>query len=182
MGKVYGAHQVYGIVAEFVTPEKLTAAAQRIAEEGYSRVEAYTPFAVDEVSEALDQKDRPVALITLAAGMLGGLAGFGMCWYAFAIYYPINVGGRPLNSWPAWIPITFELTVLFAALTAAIGMLAINGLPRLHHPIFETPGFERASRDRFFLCVEARDPKFDAGAVRELLAAQDPVRVTEVLE
>jgi hypothetical protein len=123
-----------------------------------------------------------VALITLIAGMVGAVTGFGMCWYAFAVYYPLNIGGRPPNSWPAWIPITFELTVLFAALTGTLAMLLLNGLPRLHHPMFEAANFLRASRDRFFLCVEARDPKFDAGAVTALLSSLDALAVSEVPE
>ena len=138
-------------------PEALVAAAGACCFRRLSRVEAYSPFIVEGVAETLGgAPQRTVALITLICGMLGGLTGFGMCWYANVISFPLNIGGRPHNSWPAWIPITFELTVLFAALSAAIGMLMLNGLPRLHHPMFDVPGFDRASTDRFFLCIEAR--------------------------
>jgi hypothetical protein len=172
--------RLYGVAGEFETPEGLLAAARAAASAGYTRVEGYSPFEVKGVAEALGYRGSPVALITLIAGMLGGLTGFGMCWYAFAVYYPLNIGGRPHNSWPAWIPITFELTVLFAALSAAMGMLVLNGLPRLAHPVFEIPGFERASRDRFFLVIEARDPKFEAAGARRFLEEQMPAAVWEV--
>ena len=171
---------LYGIVAEFASPEALRHATERAAAAGYTRAEAYSPFAVEGVVEALGSRHNWVAPITLIAGMLGGLTGFGMCWYANVLSYPLNIGGRPDNSWPAWIPITFELTVLFAALSAAIGMLVLNGLPRLEHPVFNIAGFERASLDRFFLCVEAADPRFDAPAIRKLLESQHPLAITEV--
>jgi hypothetical protein len=171
---------LYGVAGEFVSVEALEAAVRRAAEAGYTRMEAYSPMPVERVSHLLKHHDRPVALCAFVAGMIGGLSGFGMCWYAFAIYYPLNIGGRPHNSWPAWIPITFEMTVLFAALSATITMLAANGLPRLHHPVFEIPHFERASRDRFFLCVEAGDPRFDLAAIRSLLAASGAETISEV--
>jgi hypothetical protein len=180
-GKIFSAPRVYGIAAEFVSPEALLAAARAVGAAGYRRAEAYSPFAVEGVAEALRPGKNRVALITLIAGMLGALSGFGMCWYANVLSYPLNIGGRPYNSWPAWIPITFELTVLFAALSAAIGMVVLNGLPRLEHPVFNIPGFERASVDRFFLCVEATDARFEADEVRALLQGQHPLAITEVL-
>ena len=170
----------YGIAAEFATPEELLAAAERVAEAGYTRAEAYSPFVVEGVAEALGFKRSAVGPITLVAGMLGAVTGFGMCWYANVIFYPLNIGGRPYNSWPAWIPITFELTVLFAALSAAISMLILNGMPHLHHPVFNIPNFERASTDRFFLCIEATDPKYKVAEVHGLLSAQHPLAVSEV--
>ena len=180
-----GGPALYGLLAEYGSPEALLAAARHVAEAGVTRTEAYSPFAVEEVADVLDPRAaargrRAVALSTLIAGVAGGVTGFGMCWYANVVSYPLNIGGRPLNSWPAWIPITFELTVLFAALTAAIGMLVMNGLPRLHHPLFDVPAFARASTDRFFLCVEAADPRFDPAAVRGLLAQTCPLSLTEV--
>jgi hypothetical protein len=177
----YQAAELFGVAAEFSTPEALLRAAEHVRSAGYTRAEAYSPFIVEGVAEALGSKRNPVALITLVAGMIGSCTGFGMCWYAHVIWYPFNVGGRPLNSWPAWIPITFELTVLFAALASAIGMLILNGLPRLNHPVFNIPNFERASTDRFFLCVESSDPQFDRAAVRRVLAEERPLAITEVL-
>jgi len=175
-----GTAPLYGVTAEFREPGALLAAIREVRQAGYTRIEAYTPFSIEGLLEALGHRRAPVALVTLISGMIGGATGFLMCWYAFAVYYPINVGGRPNNSWPAWIPITFEMTVLFAAVIGTIAMLAMNGLPRLHHPIFEAPDFRRASRDRFFLCIEARDPQFDLFAVRELLASCDPLTIAEV--
>jgi hypothetical protein len=175
------ATRLFGIAAEFETPEALLHASQNVAAAGYTKAEAYSPFVVEGVAETLGSHRNPVALITLLFGMLGGATGFGMCWYAHVRWYPFNVGGRPLNSWPAWIPITFELTVLFAALSAAIGMLILNGLTRLHHPMFNIPSFERASTDRFFLCIEATDPRFDRAAIRTLLAREHPISINEVL-
>ncbi len=169
-------------MAEFRTPEEILEAARAATEAGYSKAEAYTPFPIDGLAEALNFRHTPVALCTLIAGIIGGLTGFGMCWYANVINYPINIGGRPNNSWPAWIPITFELTVLFAALTAAFVMLYLNGLPRLHHPVFNVEEFEAASQDRFFLCIEAEDPKFEEGAVRRFLEGLAPLRVMGVPE
>jgi hypothetical protein len=172
--------ELYGIAAEFETPEGLLEAAQKIGHMGITRAEGYSPFVVYGVAEALGMRRRWVAPIVLVAGMLGALTGFGMCWYAYTVWWRLNIGGRPFNSWPAWIPITFELTVLFAALAGAIGMIILNGLPRLNHPAFEIPNFERASIDRFFLCVEASDPKFEPGAVLETLASCEPLAVSEV--
>jgi len=171
---------LYGVAAEFATPEALLAAAEAVVQKGYTHVEAYSPFVVEGVAEVLRYRRSPVAGIFLTAGMVGGLTGFGMCWYANVLSYPLNIGGRPLNSWPAWIPITFELTVLFAAVTGAIGMLVLNGLPRLDHPVFDIPNFERASTDRFFLCVEASDPRYDGPALHRLLATQHALAVSEV--
>ena len=174
------AGKLFGIAGEFATPEALLSAAHHIRSQGFTNVEAYTPLPVEGLAEALDQKDHPVALLTLLAGMIGGLTGFGMCWYANVINFQLNIGGRPHNSWPAWIPITFELTVLFAALTAAIGMLALSGLPRLNHPMFDAPGFERASRDRFFLCIEATDANFSIANATSALASTGAISVSEV--
>jgi hypothetical protein len=180
MTTIVETRPLYGIAGEYVTAEELLRAAQTAKDRGYENVEAYTPFPVEELPEILGQHSRPVALLTLIAGMIGAITGFGMCWYAFVVYYPLDIGGRPNNSWPAWVPITFELTVLFASLTAAISMIVLNGLPRLNHPMFDVPGFERASRDRFFLCVEVTDSKFDAGEVTAMLARTEAVAVSEV--
>ena len=145
-------------------------------------MDAYTPFPVEDLPEALGCKATTVPLIVLIGGMTGALGGYFMEWYAMAVDYPVNIGGRPFNSWPAYIPITFELLVLCAAISAVVGMLALNHLPQPYHPIFNAPGFERASTDRFFLCIEARDPKFDASGTRRFLEGLQPKSVQEVAE
>lgn len=171
---------LYGIVGEFRESQDILKAAHFIKAAGYTRAEAYTPVPVEHLADTLGYRGSPVAACTLIAGIIGGLSGFGMCWYANVISYPWNIGGRPYNSWPAWIPITFEMTVLFAGLTAAISMIILNGLPRLHHPLFAVPGFEAASRDRFFLCIEARDPRFSPAAAAAILRAAGARAIAEV--
>jgi hypothetical protein len=172
---------VWGLLAEFDSPTELIAAIVRVREEGFSRIEAYTPFPVEELPEALGlHKRRSVSIIVLIGGIIGGLTGFLMQYYASVISYPINVGGRPFNSWPSFIPITFELTVLGAATFAVVGMLALNGLPRPYHPLFNVPRFGRATRDRFFLCIEASDPKFELDATKRFLLEHASKKVFEV--
>ena len=171
----------YGLVAEFDSPEKLVSAAALARATGYRRMDAFSPFPVDGLFEALGKRRTILPLLVLIAGAFGCATGFLMQWYAAAIDYPINVGGRPLNSWPSFVPITFELTVLFAALTALIGMLALNRLPQPYHAIFSTPGFERASVDRFFLCIEAEDLRFDRNRTAEFLAGLGAGKVSEVI-
>ncbi|HEY6291904.1 MAG TPA: DUF3341 domain-containing protein [Terriglobia bacterium] len=168
-------------MAEFETPEQILAAAERAHAEGYHRMDTYTPFAVEGLAEAVGfQRGRKLSAIVLCGGLTGCFGGFFMCWWPNVIGYPLNIGGKPWNSWPAFIPITFELTILFSALAALVGMLALNGLPMPYHPVFNAPNFDRASRDRFFLCIEADDPKFDLGGTREFLEGFDPVEVSEV--
>lgn len=171
---------LYGLVAEFETPEQILAAAAAVRKAGHTKVEGYTPFEVAGLDEVIGHKPTRLGFVTLAAGVTGAVVGFGMQWYANAVFYPLNIGGRPFNSWPNFIIITFELTVLFAAFASVLYMFLFNGLPRAHHPIFGTPGFENATRDRFFLCVEADDRKFDPQATRALLERQSPLRVSEV--
>ncbi len=171
---------LYGVVAEFKDQDALLAAATQARAHGYRRVEGYSPYPVEGLAEALGHGPTLVPLFTLLGGICGGLGGYFMEWYSMAIDYPLNIGGRPLNSWPSFIPITFELTVLIAALSALISMLALNGLPRPYHPVFNAPGFEHASVDRFFLCIEAADPKFDAAAVRHFFEHLDPKAIREV--
>jgi hypothetical protein len=174
------SNKIHGLVAEFTEHEQVLEAAQRAHAQGYRRMDAYTPFPVEGLAHALGRKRTAVPLIVLSVAIAGALGGYFMQWYAMAVDYPVNIGGRPLNSWPAYIPITFELMILCAALSAIIAMLALNRLPQPHHPIFSTPGFERASTDRFFLCIEASDPKFEAEATRKFLESLKPDSVKEV--
>jgi len=171
---------IYGLMARFDGAGKVLAAARRAHEQGYRKMDAFTPFPVDGLPEALGRKKSFVPLLVLAAGVGGGIGGYFMEWYAMAWDYPLNVGGRPLNSWPMYIPITFELTVLSGALAAFLGMLALNRLPEPYHPVFNTSGFDRASTDAFFLCIEAADPKFDFQATRHFLESLGPASIEEV--
>lgn len=171
---------VYGLLAEFKDAEALVDATARVTAAGYRKVDAYAPFSVPGLADALGFRRDRVALITLLGGIAGGAGIYFLQWYSAVIDYPINAGGRPLHSWPAFIPATFEMTVLGAALAAFFGMLILNGLPRLVHPIFNTPDFDLASRNRFFLCIEARDPRFEPGETRAFLDSLEPMRVAEV--
>jgi len=167
-------------LAEFVRPEDLVAAARQARDAGYRRMDAYAPFPIEELGEALGFRRTRIALLVLVGGIVGCLTGYLMQYYTAVIDYPINVAGRPLHTWPAFIPITFEMTVLAAALTAVLGMLALNGLPMPYHPLFNEPRFAAATRDRFFLCLEARDPCFDLEATRRFLEGLRPVSISEV--
>lgn len=170
----------YGLAAEYEGPEQVLAAAQAAHEAGYRHMDAYTPYPVEGLDDALGQPPSKLGFVVLLVGISGVLLGFFMQWWATVEFYPMNVGGRPLNSWPNFIVITFEITVLLSALTAAFFMLARNGLPRLHHSIFNTPGFERVTRDRFFLCIETSDPRYDDTDTRAFLERTDALAVTEV--
>ena len=171
---------IYGLMAEFASADKLVAAARHARESGHARVEAYSPFPVEGLDEAVGFPGSRVPLATLIGGVAGGAGGFFLQWYAAVIDYPINIGGRPLNSWPAFIPITFEMTVLFAALTAVVAMIVANGLPRLRHPVFNAREFDHATRNRFFLCLRADAPRFDAAQARHFLERLEPLKIVEV--
>ena len=171
---------IYGLMAEFDTPEALVAAARSAFAAGFRKMDGYSPFPVDGLAEALGFHRTRVPLIVLIGGILGCLGGFFLQYWVSVIDYPINVGGRPLNSWPAFIPVTFELTILIAALSAFLGVLALNGLPMPYHPVFNVDRFELASRNRFFLCIESADPKFDADATRRFLESVGSQGVYEV--
>jgi hypothetical protein len=167
-------------MVEFKEPAELVSAAERAHQEGYRRMDGYSPYPVPGLAEALGFRRNRLAFVVLLGGILGGALAFFMQYYAAVIDYPVNVGGRPLNSWPSFIPVTFELTILLAAFAAVLGMLGLNGLPRPHHPVFNVPAFERASRNRFFLCIQSDDPKFHPEHTRRFLASLGPGDVLEV--
>ena len=176
-------HQViYGILAEFDSDHALLEAATRVRDAGYQRVEGYSPLPVEGLADVLGLGKTRVPIVTFCFGLLGAFLGFGVCWYANVVSYTWNIGGRPPNSWPAFIPITFEMMVLGASLGALLSMLGMNGLPQPYHPVFNAPRFSLASRDRFFLCIEATDPKFDPAATRRFLEELSPISVVEVPE
>jgi hypothetical protein len=170
----------YGLLAEFNSPTAIVAAARKAYAAGYRKMDAYSPFPIEELSEAIGFHTNRVPLIVLASGLIGLLSGLGLQIWASAIEYPLNVGGRPFISWPSFIPITFELTILLAAFGAVIGMFALNGLPQPYHPVFNAPRFELASRTHFFLCIEAKDPKFDPAETRRFLESLGANEVTDV--
>jgi hypothetical protein len=171
---------LYGLMAEFDTPAELIRAVERVRAAGYRKVEAYTPYPIEEVSHALGLHHSWMSLIVLVGGLLGGIGGYFLQYWINLYAYPLNIGGRPLHSWPAFIVPTFECTILVAALFAVFGMFALNGLPQPYHPVFNVPRFALASRDRFFLVIEAVDPKFDPDATRSFLADLNASEVSEV--
>jgi hypothetical protein len=173
---------IHGMLAEFDSDRALLEAAHRVHAAGYRRTEGYSPMPVEGLCDALGQPKTRIPLATLLSGALGAILGFGMCWYANVLSYRWNIGGRPPNSWPAFIPITFEMMVLFASLGAVLTMLAMNGLPQPYHPVFNAPSFQRASKDRFFICIESNDPQYHTEQTRAFLESLNPLSITEVPE
>jgi hypothetical protein len=171
---------IYGMMAEFDTPAALVEAAKRTYEAGYKRIDAYTPFPIEGLAEEIGFHRDEVPLVVLIGGMVGGLTGYLMQYWMAAVAYPLNIGGKPYHSWPAFIVITFEMTILFAGISAVFGMLALNGLPMPYHPVFNVPRFARASRDRFFLVVFSSDVNYDPAATRQFLESLNPRSVSEV--
>jgi hypothetical protein len=171
---------IYGVMAEFDNPTDLVHAAKSAFDAGYRKMDTYTPYPLEEAAEAVGAHHNRVPLITLVGAMLGMLGGYSLQFWVSAINYPINVGGKPFHSWPAFIPVTFECAVLGASLAAVFGMLALNGLPQPYHPVFNAPGFVRASRDRFFLCIESQDPRYRPDETKRFLESFRPVEVSEV--
>jgi hypothetical protein len=176
------AGTTYGLLAEFDDTTSLVAAAANARDAGYRCMDAYSPFPIEELHHALGSHQTKLPLIVLIGGLVGCLGGYALQYWASAIAYPLNVAGKPLHSWPAFIPVTFECTILGAALSAVLGMLALNGLPMPYHPVFNVPRFALASRNRFFLCIESTDPKFDVEATRHFLETLEPREVTAVAD
>lgn len=171
---------LYGVMAEFESPSDLVAAAHKVYSLGYRRINGYSPYPIEELSEAIGFTHTRLPLIVFIGGLLGGIGGFFMQYWMGVIDYPLNVGGKPYNSWPAFIPITFECIVLAAAFSAVLGMLVLNRLPQPYHPVFNVPNFALATRDRFFLAVEANDQKFNHEEVVNLLKSLNAVEVNDV--
>jgi hypothetical protein len=170
----------FGLLAEFVEADDLVAAAARVYDAGYRRFECYSPLPVEGLADAIGFRRTGLPQVVLAGGITGGLAGFAMQYYTTVVAYPLNIGGRPLFSWPSFVPVVFEMTVLIAALSAVLGMLALNGLPRPHHPLFAIPAFDRATQDRFFVCILSDDPLYHPQTTLEFLTGLGPVEITDV--
>jgi hypothetical protein len=176
------AHKpLYGLMAEFADTTALVEAAKRTHAEGYRKVDAFSPFPIHQLFDALELDDKRLPLAVLLGGIVGCLAGFGLCYWVSAIAYPLNVGGRPYNSWPSFIPVTFEVTILVASLTTVVTLIVLNGLPMPYHPVFNVKRFaEHASQDGLFLAIEADDPKFDHHATRKFLQSLGATEVNDI--
>lgn len=172
--------KLFGLMAEFSEHDELLEAARRTYAEGYRKIDAYSPFPIEGLAEAIGFEHSNIPFVTLIGGMIGGLGGYFMQWIAMGHLYPLNVGGRPMNSWPNFIPITFELTILIASLTAFLAVFVFNRLPQLHHPAFNVPEFSRASIDRFFLLIESDDPEFNLERTRQFLSGLHAHKISEV--
>jgi hypothetical protein len=171
---------IHGVMAEFDSPEALVAAARAVREKGYRKLDAYSPFPIEDLTDALHLHRNRLPLIVLVGGLCGLIGGYLLQYYVTVLDFPINIGGRPLHSWPSYIVITFEMTVLFAAFATVGGLLALCKLPMPYHPVFNVPRFEGASRNRFFLCIESEDPMFDRARTAEFLKSLEAREVSEV--
>lgn len=170
----------YGLMAEFDSAQALLDAAKKVGDAGYTKTDAYSPFPIHGLHEALGFKERLVSPVVLMGGITGALTGYGLCYWTSVIDWPMNIGGRPYHSWVSFIPVTFEVTILFSAFAAVFGMLAMNGLPQPYHPVFNVERFSRATQDAFFLTIEANDPKFDASKTRQFLSSLKAKEVVQV--
>jgi hypothetical protein len=173
---------VYGLLAEFETSDQMVDATKKASAAGYTRMDCFSPYPIGEAADALGFRKSEMGATMFIGGLMGATAGFFMQYLLGAYEYPINVGGRPFLSWPSFVPITFEMLVLTAALSGLFGLIAVCGLPQPYHPLFNVPAFDRASSDRFFLCIEAVDPRYDAVATRDFLASLQPLSLAEVPE
>ena len=172
--------RTFGLMAEFETVNDAITAARKVYGAGYRRMDAYSPFPVEELSEAIGFHSNGVALVCLIGGLLGGSAAYVLQWWINTVGYPVNIGGRPLHSWPAFIIVTFEMTILFSGISAVFGMFALNGLPLPYHPVFNVPHFEAASKDKFFIVIFATDKKYDPQGTRHFLETLHPTSIAEV--
>jgi hypothetical protein len=170
----------YGLMAEFDNVNDVITAARRVYGAGYRKIDAYSPFPLEELSEAIGFQKNGVALVCLIGGLLGGSAAFTLQWWISNVSYPVNIGGRPLNSWPSFIIVTFEMTILFSGLSAVFGMLALNGLPMPYHPVFNVPQFESVTKDHFFIVIFSSDKNYDPAQTRKFLEELGPISVAEV--
>ena len=180
MAHIEHTPEIYGLMAEFDNPSALVVAAEKARLAGYRKMDAYSPIPIEELNEALGLRRTRLPILVFLGGVFGGLGGYGLEYWSQTMAYPMNIGGRPFHSWPQFIPVTFETTVLGAALTAFVGMWALNKLPQPYHPVFNVPEFARASTDRFFLCIEAVDPRVDRSGTRQFHEGLKPVGVSEV--
>jgi hypothetical protein len=180
MSHAIAAPALYGLMAEFETPTELVNACKAAYAEGYREMDAYSPFPIEEASEAIGFHKSAVPLVVLLGGILGGTSGFALQYWINVIAYPLNIGGKPYDSWPAFIVPTFEMTILFAGLCGMFGMFALNGLPQPYHPVFNVDKFSAVTRDKFFLCVEATDPKFDLVGTQQFMQSLKPLSISEV--
>ncbi len=171
---------LYGVMAEFDNPDALVEAAKAAYRAGYTRMDADSPYPVEGLAESIGFRRTRIPMVVLIGAIAGAAGGYFMQWFSSVVHYPLNIGGRPYHSWPAFIPITFECAILLAAGGAVLGMLALNGLPTPYHPLFNVPEFARASRDRFFLCIESTDPLFDKQRALDFLATLRPIQIAEV--
>jgi hypothetical protein len=170
----------FGLMAEFEKEEDFIQATRRVTAEGYHKLDAYSPYPIHEILDILHLHHNKLPKIVLIGGITGAVTGMGMEWFASVIHYPWNIGGKPLFSWPMFLPVAYELTILFAAFGAVFGLIALNGLPMPYHPVFNVPSFDRATDDRFFICIESGDPKFDLEKTKSFLEGLKPVSVSRV--
>ena len=172
---------LYGLMAEFADATTLVEAAKRTHAEGYRKMDAFSPYPIHELFDAMELNDKRLPFMVLMGGIIGCIAGFGLCYWVSVIAYPLNIGGRPFNSWPSFIPVTFEVTILLASLTTVLGMILLNGLPMPYHPVFNVKRFaEHASQDGLFLAIEADDPKFDINKTRQFLQGLGAREINEI--
>jgi hypothetical protein len=172
--------EIYGLMAEFDSADELLQAAHRTHDAGYRKIDAYSPFPIEGLADAIGFHKNRVSLVVLIGGLVGLMSAYGLQYWVAVITYPTNIAGRPYHSWPSFIIVTFELTILFGGLSSAIGMIILNGLPLPYHPVFNVPEFAKASENKFFLVVESADPQYDPARTRAFLGDLAPRMISEV--